>query len=313
MVIKSAVVNGALGSIGLALVDCLVNRGIEVWAIVYPGDKRISMINSKAHVIECDMNQIEKIISNINMEIDAFFHLAWAGTIGPGRNDMFLQTNNINAAIKASNTANALKCKVFVGVGSQAECGRVEGLIKSDTPCFPTTGYGMAKLCAGQMTRMICYNSNIRHVWARVLSVYGPNDSPLSVTSIIINKLLKGEKPSLTAGEQLWDYLYVDDAAEGLYSMAVSGKEGAIYPLGSGEAKPLREYFEIIRDAINPRLELGFGEIPYPENQVMHLQADIHNLFDDTGFYPKTTFEKGIDLCIKQLMSRNIAYDGISF
>lgn len=294
MEIKSAIVNGALGSVGLALVECLIKKGIKTYAVVYPGDKRISLIPDGAVIVPCDMRKINELTSMITEPVDAFFHLAWMGTIGPDRDNMLLQTENIRCAIEAAKVSSELNCSVYVGVGSQAEHGRVEGMIKPDTACFPVTGYGMAKLCAGQMTRSVCNQLNIRHVWARILSVYGPNDGPLSVTSIIIDKLLAGEKPSLTAGEQMWDYLYADDAAEGLYCMAANGKDGAVYPLGSGQVRSLREYFEIIRDTIDSGLSLGLGEIQYANNQVMHLQADISTLSADTGFVPKTKFEDGI-------------------
>lgn len=294
MHIKSAIVNGALGSVGLALVNCLLKKSIKTYAIVYPGDKRISLIPDSAVVVPCDMRTIEDLSSKIAEPVDAFFHLAWMGTIGPERDDMLLQTENIRCAIEAAKVAKELNCSVYVGVGSQAEHGRVEGMIRPDTPCFPLTGYGMAKLCAGQMTRSVCQKLNMRHVWARILSVYGPNDGPLSVTSVIIDKLLAGETPSLTAGEQLWDYLYADDAAEGLFCMAESGKDGSIYPLGSGQVRTLREFFEAIRDAVDPKLQLGLGEIPYAKNQVMHLQADISTLTADTVFVPSVQFEDGI-------------------
>ena len=294
MKINSAIVNGALGSVGLALVEKLIERGIKTYAIVYPGDSRIVNISPKAEVFQCDMREIKRLKDLINEPVDAFFHLAWMGTIGPDRNNMFLQTENIRCAIMSVEAAAELKCNVYVGVGSQAEHGRIEGFVKPESPCFPVTGYGMAKLCAGEMTRFMCQKLGLRHVWARILSVYGPNDGPLSVTSVIMDKLFAGEKPSLTAGEQKWDYLYADDAAEGLICMAENGKDGAIYPLGSGKVRKLREYFEIIRDTIDPSLPLGFGEIPYEPNQAMHLQADISTLQQDTGFMPKMSFEEGI-------------------
>ena len=294
-VIESAVVNGALGSVGLALVDTLLKKNIRTYAVVYPGDPRIGLIPNGAEIIPCDMRKICNLKNLISEPVDAFFHLAWMGTIGPSRDDMLLQTDNIRCAVNAVNAAAELGCKVFVGTGSQAEHGRIEGVVKPETPCFPTTGYGMAKLCAGQMTRSVCKRLGIKHVWARILSVYGPNDGPLSVTSVIIDKLLAGEKPSLTAGEQMWDYLYADDAAEGLVCMALSGKDGSVYPLGSGKVRPLREYFEIIRDTVDKNLELGIGELPYAENQVMHLQADLSSLTNDTGFEPKISFEEGIE------------------
>lgn len=302
--IHSAVVNGSLGTIGLALVECLLKKGVKVYAVAFPEDPRIERIPQGAAVIPCDMREIKTLREKIADPVDAFFHLAWAGTIGPGRDDMLLQTQNIRCAIEATQTAADIGCQVFVGVGSQAEHGRIEGKVTADAPCFPSNGYGMAKLCAGQMTRVMCRQLGIRHEWARVLSVYGANDGPLSVVSILLDKLCRGEKPALTAGEQMWDYLYADDAAEALYCMAESGRDGAVYPVGSGQARPLREYFSLLRDAVDPSLPLGLGELPYPPNQVMHLEADISELTKDTGFTPRTSFENGIKEVVRQYKQR---------
>ncbi len=305
MKINSAVVNGSLGTIGIALVKRLIENGVsKVYAVVYPGDPRITRIPEGAVIVPCDMREIRKLKEQISDPVDAFFHLAWMGTIGDGRNDMELQTENIRCAIEAAKTAKELGCQVFVGVGSQAEHGRIEGKVTADAPCFPTNGYGIAKLCAGQMTRITCQQLGIRHEWARVLSVFGANDSPLSVISILLDKLTKGEKPSLTAGEQMWDYIYADDAADAMICMAQSGKDGRIYPIGSGQCRPLREYFEILRDEIDPSLPLGIGEIPYPPNQVMHLEADISELTADTGFKPKVSFQDAAKIVVRQYKQR---------
>lgn len=296
--IKSAVVNGPLGTVGLALVKNLLEKGIETWAVCYPGDSRIGNLPDGAKIVECDMRDIQRLPETVS-RADAFFHLAWMGTIGPGRNDSAIQTENIRCAVEAAKVAKELGCRVFVGVGSQAEHGRIEGKVTADTPCFPTNGYGIAKLCAGQLTRLECGQLGIRHVWARILSAYGPGDGPLSVIPSMLDKLLKGEKPSLTKGEQLWDFCFSGDVAEALYCMATSGRDGRIYPVGSGEVRPLREYFEVVRDAVDPSLPLGIGELPYNENQVMHLQADLTPLTKDTGFKPKVSFEEGIQITLK--------------
>ena len=114
------------------------------------------------------------------------------------------------------------------------------------------------------------------------------------MTISTITKLLRGETPAMTAGEQLWDYLYSDDAAEALYLLALRGRNGAVYPMGSGASRPLREYVGLLRDAVDPSLEINFGAVPYSENQVMQLTADISALTADTGFMPKTDFREGI-------------------
>lgn len=295
--IQTAVVTGPTGAIGIALCEKLLRENVTVYAVCRPGSSRIKDLPKAAalHVVECDAKELATLPQKMEgVSVDAFFHFAWAHTIGQGRNDMPAQIENIQSTIDAVRAAKALGCQVFLGAGSQAEYGRVEGLLKSDTPVFPENGYGMAKLCAGQMSRVEAKALDIDHVWVRILSVYGPHDGPMTMISGTIRKLLAGERPVLTAGIQRWDYLYAGDAADAFYLAACHGRNGAVYPLGSGQAMPLKDYIIQMRDAIDPALPLGLGEMPYGPLQVMHLQADISALQADTGFAPKTPFAEGI-------------------
>ena len=293
--IQTAVITGPTGAVGAALCRHLLAAGVRVYAVVRPGSARLGTLPAGVQIVPCDQAELEKLPERLPVpQADAFYHLAWQGTTGAARNDLEAQMENVRASLAAVRAAKKLGCQVFIGAGSQAEYGRVEGLLRADTPAFPETGYGMAKLCAGQMTRLACEQEGMAHVWVRILSVYGPQDGGGSMISSVILKLLRGETPALTAGEQLWDYLYADDAAEALYRCALRGRDGAVYPLGSGQAMPLRNYVEILRDAIDPALPLGFGRVPYAPLQVMHLQADISDLTRDTGFVPRTPFETGI-------------------
>ena len=190
-----------------------------------------------------------------------------------------------------------------MGSGSQAEYGRVEGDLSAATPAFPENGYGIAKLCAGQMSRIECEKLGIRHVWTRILSVYGPCDSDKTMVTTTIRKLFAGEKPALTAGEQQWDYLYSADAARAMIAIGEKGHNGKVYCIGGGKAHPLKEYIMEIRDQIAPDAELGFGEIPYGAKQVMYLCADISELTQDTGFQPQTDFKSGIAETIQWMRS----------
>lgn len=295
--IQTAVVTGPTGAIGIALCEKLLRENVTVYAVCRPGSSRIKDLPKAAalHVVECDAKELATLPQKMEgVSVDAFFHFAWAHTIGQGRNDMPAQIENIQSTIDAVRAAKALGCLVFLGAGSQAEYGRVEGLLKSDTPAFPENGYGMAKLCAGQMSRVEAKALDIDHVWVRILSVYGTHDGPMTMISGTIRKLLAGERPALTAGIQRWDYLYAGDAADAFYLAACHGRNGAVYPLGSGQAMPLKDYIIQMRDAIDPALPLGLGEVPYGPLQVMHLQADISALQADTGFAPKTPFAEGI-------------------
>jgi len=122
--------------------------------------------------------------------------------------------------------------------------------------------------------------------------------------SSVIDQLLRGQKPALTEGIQKWDYLYSEDAARAFLLLAKHGVHGKVYPLGSGEAKELKEYICQVRDQININLPLGFGEIPYGPLQVMHLQADISSLMTDVGFIPHVSFETGIKNTINSIVRK---------
>ena len=228
------------------------------------------------------------------MPYDVFYHFAWGGTTGDGRNDCEIQEKNIRYALDAAALAKRFGCSAFVGAGSQAEYGRVEGNLNSQTPAFPENGYGMAKLCAGQMTRLYCRQAGMRHVWTRILSIYGPGDGAGSMVMSAIHRLLAGETPAFTKGEQQWDYLYSGDAAKALLLLGEKGHDGGVYCLGSGKARPLADYIGMIRDAIDPRLSVALGAVPYAPGQVMYLCADIAKLKEDTGFAPEVSFEEGI-------------------
>lgn len=295
--IRSAVVTGPTGSLGQALCRLLLSKRIRVYAVCRPDSPRAERlpVHPDLKIIRCDISELNLLPEkNGGEKADAFFHLAWAGNDGDNRNNMQLQTQNIRYTLDACHAAGELGCKVFVGSGSQAEYGRSAQPLTADTPCFPEIGYGMAKLCAGQMSRAECRILGIDHIWTRILSVYGPYEQSTSMTISTISKLLRGEEPEMTSGEQIWDYLYSGDAAEALYLLACSGRSGAVYPVGSGQARPLKEYAEMLRDAVNPALCLHFGAVPYSRNQIMFLKADIRDLTADTGFLPKTDFRDGI-------------------
>lgn len=290
------IITGPTGAIGIALIQQCIQDGTEVYAVCRKNSKRIKRIpkHTKIHIREYDLDELKDISVSDIPKCDVFYHLGWEATTGESRNDMSLQLKNVQYTLDAVRVAERLGCKVFVGAGSQAEYGRSEGKLNESTPVFPENGYGMAKLCAGQMSRIECNKRGIKHIWTRILSVYGPYDNEASMIVQTIQKLLQGEKPVFTKAEQLWDYLYCEDAARALFLLGKSGKGNKTYCIGSGKAHKLVDYIYMLRDQINPESPLGIGEIPYGKNQVMYLCADIKDLQEDTGFQPKVSFEEGI-------------------
>ena len=236
-IMNKVVVTGATSMIGVALIKECIARNVKVYAIVRPESLNLSRIpdSELIHIVECDLERLMDLENLISEDCDVFYHLGWAYT-GRGRNDNLLhQIENIRYTLYAVWVAKALRCKKFVGAGSQAEFGSVEkGIISPDTPVNPVQAYGIAKYAAGKFAMLECSKTSMLCVWVRIFSVYGENDKKSSMISQEIQKLLNKEETSFTAGEQIWDYLYSSDAGKAMYLVGEKTLESKIYCLGGG-------------------------------------------------------------------------------
>lgn len=302
------ILTGATGVIGAGIVRQCIKNGWEVCAAVRPDSPKNQYIEGLgATIIQCDLKDISDLAENSECrDADYFIHLGWMGTKKAERENRSIQQKNVEYAIKACEVAAQIGCKAFVFAGSQAEYGRLEGAMTPDLPTNPESEYGKAKLEAGAKTKEICARYGMRHIYTRILSVYGPCNEPDTMVMSTISKLLKGKEPQFTPGEQLWDYMYSDDAARALLMLAQFGKDNQIYCIGSGEFKPLKEYIRIIGNVVNPEIALGIGKIPYSDNQIMKLYADIDLLKKDTGFEPEISFEEGIRLTTEWMIQNDM-------
>jgi len=249
-------VTGAGGMIGTALTELLETRGVDV----FRATRDLTVQTESA---------------------DVFFHLGWGGTSAAQRGDPTAQSANIAYTLKAVEFAKKLGCKKFVYAGSQAEINSANA-------------YAISKNAAGALAAIACEQAGIEFIRTRIFSIYGRGDLPTTLMSYLIKAFAEGEIPALTKCEQIWDYMYVKDCALALILLAEQGKTGEIYNLGSGVERPLREFVEEIREAVNPQGQVNFGAKPYAPGQVMRLCADTTALVRDTGFKPQYSFIEGI-------------------
>lgn len=299
---KRIVITGATGFIGRTIIKQALAQGCEVVCLVHGSSSRLDLLPqcTEVRVVNCSMEDYVGMVWN-EAACDVFFHLAWGATSGANRDNAEVQVANIRYTIDALRLAKRMGCRVFVGAGSQAEYGVVASgeVLKPKTGCFPVSGYGIAKLAAGQMGYMVAKQLGIRFNWIRILSVYGVGDSQNSLISYVVRELQANHRPSLSACEQIWDYLNVEDAARAFLSVADYGRDGRVYPLGSGVGRPLREYIEDIYGMVGADCGLGYGERSYYPHQPMYLVADVELLREDTGWQPRVSFQEGIAQLLK--------------
>ena len=256
-----AIVTGAAGFIGSSLTRHLLREGATVAIVARASSDlwRIRPLLAGLTVIEGDLCRPESIERGVlDFAPDAVFHLAWHGAGNRFRNDTSQIDLNLTASLDLLRLAQRAGCRTWVALGSQAEYGPKNQPISEDLPTTPTTLYGTVKLCAGLLGARLAAQWDIRFLWLRVFSTYGPGDNPEWMIPYLIRTLLEGKRPSLTACQQQWDYLYVDDAAEAIYLAATTPQAQGVYNLGSGAAHPLKAIVEQIRALVDPAPALGF-------------------------------------------------------
>lgn len=292
---KNIIVTGATGCVGSAVVRRALAKGINVTCIVHQGSKRLSNlpVDERMKIVECNLSDYNSL--ELTGEFDTFIHLSWEKTFGSSRDDAEIQTKNIQYTLDACHLAHRCECNVFIGAGSQAEYGVQSVDLTPDLPVKPESGYGIAKYAAGKLSAMLCKSLGMRQNWVRILSVYGPNDGENTLISYVIRELKAGRSPQLTKCEQIWDYLYADDAADAILAVAEKGVDGKVYPLGSGNGRKLYEYIEDIRRLINSSIKVKYGLKDYYPHQPMHLVADITELTKDLEWTPSYNFKNGLN------------------
>jgi UDP-glucose 4-epimerase len=289
-------VTGASGFIGAVLTKQLLAHGVSV-GVLTRGDK----LGRRHENMESQLTRIPydsldpSAFRNAMGEFrpDTIFHLGWAGVSNLDRNDVSTQVRNLDLCLELIDVGAASGCQHWIGAGSQAEYGPKTEAISEEDSTNPTTLYGAAKLAAYHLSRTYCGLRNIKHSWLRVFSTYGPDDNENWMIPSLIRQLASGQVPKLTAGEQQWDYLHVSDAARAFVAVAEHGAEG-VFNLGSGKAPSLRSTIEHIRDLVSPGAALGFGQVPYRNDQVMRLQARTEKLDQETCWQPLVPLKDGL-------------------
>ena len=302
------ILTGATGVIGLSLIEELLSRNCEVLVLASPGSQRNSLLAkigpSRFQWFECGLADYESFKSCLRF--DAMIHMAWSG--GMDRWNIDLNLHSARQCAMAVRLAKRLGCNTFIGTGSQAECGQQSVPLSADTLCKPETPFGAAKNLARDLARIEAARApRMRFIWARILSVYGPRDRETAMVIAALRKLIRGEMPEFSSGEQVWDFLYAEDAARALADMLERGRDGHVYVVGSGSARQLREYLAILVKPFRVELELCLGKMEVLPSAPRTLAADITLLRDHLGWVPRVDFEKGIENTIKYCKENPIA------
>lgn len=304
---NKVIITGANGFIGSHLAFHLASQGYEVVALVAKGFPYDFLLNKEGITcIEFTFENLDELNGNKAFEgVQTIYHMAWAGVSTTFKNEVMTQAQNIQYGIKVLEFAeqNGIHRVVVPGSASEYACG--QGVIDGHNIPAPSDLYSASKVATRYVCQTYARQHNIEFIWTAITSIYGPGRNDNNLITYAIKTLLKGEKPSFTGLEQQWDYLYIDDLMSALQAIGEKGKDGKIYPIGSGEHQQMCEYVKVLRDKIDPSLPLGIGDMPYKNKTVDNQILDITELKADTGFEPSYSFDQGIELTINYFKNQH--------
>lgn len=299
---KKAVITGAGGFIGRNLTRRLLQENVQVYGIDVDAAQERILTEDGVMPLCVDIGEKRQLVAILKVaKPDVFYHLAWAGVSTDVKNEVGMQLSNIPLAITVLEACAEAGCGHVIIPGSASEYAYCGQTIDGGNAPAPGDAYAASKAAAQVLCQWYARQYGLNLNWLLIGSIYGPGRNDSNILTYTIKALLRGEEPKYSKLEQMWDYIYIDDLIEALYLLGLYGKPDGVYPIGSGQARPLADYIRRIQAEIAPGVPLGIGVLPYkfgskPDNSVL----DITSLRDDTGFAPRVSFEEGI--------SRTIAY-----
>lgn len=293
---KKAVVTGANGFIGTALCKELASQGVKVIAVVRNEKEDVSVISgiSGLKIVYSDISRFRYLSQCIcDRDIDVLFHLAWVGSAGPLRGDVDIQLKNVRYACDTVFACAEMKCRRMVFASSIMEY-EISAVMETDVTPGINTLYSSAKIAADYMSRTIAGSLNVEYIRAVISNIYGPGEVSPRFINTSLRKLLSGEHCSFSAGEQIYDFIYIDDAVKAFYAIGNCGRPDRTYYIGSQNPRPLKEFIYEMRDQVDPNIDIGIGEIQFNGSFLSYNEFDIHSVKKDTGFVPTVSFAEGI-------------------
>jgi len=304
---KNAIVTGANGFVGSNLVKALSQKNIHVYAIIKGENANIGNIQwlENVDIIYCDLFHLNELKNKLNdKEIDVFYHLAWAGTSGNTRADYDLQLNNAKAACDAVSVAKKMNVKKFIFAGSVMEYECIEYIPRDDAKPGLGNIYSIGKVAAHFMSKTLACNLGLDYETMIISNIYGPGEVSPRLINTTLLKLIKREETAFTAANQLYDFIYIDDAIRAMILIGDEGKPYCNYYIGNRDQKPLKEFILEMKNCIDKDIELGFGKIRYNGATLSYNEFNTQALYEDLNFEPKVSFTEGIKKTIKWLKNQ---------
>lgn len=272
-------ITGANGYLGLGIVKALLNKENDVVAV----DINVDNVDDRAKKIACNLFEIDNPYEFFGKP-DVVLHLAWR--------DGFIHYSNahIDDLPKHYKFIKSIiegGCKHVAVMGSMHEIGFFEGSIDDNTPCHPTTPYGISKNALRELTQMLCDQHDVVFQWLRGYYIVGNSKNGSSIFSKIVLAVEEGKKEfPFTLGQNQYDFIDYNNFCIQVASAVEQNVEQGIINICSGRPEKLADRVEKFIKENNYDIKLLYGmfpDRPYDSKAIWGNNAKIKKIMRESG------------------------------
>jgi nucleoside-diphosphate-sugar epimerase len=255
-------------------------------------------------VIEAPNFERDTIVRAVaGRKYDVVFHLAAYGVTPGSRDPGITFTTNVAGTDAVVHAAAEVAAQALVYVGSCSEYEEPPiGVLVGEEATLARTGlYGVSKAAAGMWGQALAAHLGVPFQWMRLFNVFGPGEAEHRLIPSILSHLSLEKPVPLSPGEQVRDFLFVEDAVEGLVAAADAALVGRLGPFNLCSGRPIRvkDVALAVADALGKPSELlDFGTLSYRPDECLWLVGRADRFRDVTGFGPRTSIMAGIEAMI---------------
>lgn len=321
--IRKVLVTGGAGFIGSAVVRLLVGKGYDVVnldKLTYSGNlQSLREVEgaSNHHFVEadvCDQPRLKELFSAV--EPDAVMHLAAESHVdrsidGPG---VFVETNVVgtycllNAALgywRGLEPARRDSFR-FHHISTDEVFGHLpldSGTFTEETPYAPSSPYSASKAAADHFVRAWHVTYGLPVVLSNCSNNYGPYHFPEKLIPLAILQALEGQRlPVYGKGENVRDWLHVEDHARALELIVTRGRVGESYNVGGRSERSNLDVVQTICGMLDQKRPLGGGRsyrdliefVPDRPGHDLRYAIDPSKIERELGWTALETFESGL-------------------
>jgi dTDP-6-deoxy-L-talose 4-dehydrogenase (NAD+) len=270
----NVLVTGATGFVGRHLVAALLKQGCKVRAVARNVETARHMPwFADVEFIAADIHKAGLDISALVDAIDVLAHLAWPGL--PNYQGLFHFEHNLPADyafIKAAVEAGVGQVLV---TGTCFEYGMQDGCLNESMAVLPGNPYGLAKNTLRLFLQALQKQTPFTLQWARLFYLHGQGQNPNSLLAALDRAIDAADASfNMSAGEQLRDYLAIEDAAARLAGLVRQSTFDGVINCCSGRPVSVRALVEGHIRQRGGAIDLNLGHYPYSVHEPLAFWGD---------------------------------------